>query len=69
MDEQKEMIRQFKMTEGWSMLERYLNYRIEDCRSKLETCPIERVESVRSELRAFQSVFTHLEELEHDEEQ
>lgn len=67
-DEQKELIQQFKMTEGWAMLERYLNGRISDCKSQLETCPIDKVESVRSELRAYQSIFIHLDELENETE-
>lgn len=68
MDEQAELIRQFKMTEGWKMLERYLNARIDDLKSRLETCPIDDVPAVRSELRAFRSIFVHLDELENESE-
>lgn len=68
MDEQAELIRQFKMTEGWKMLERYLNARIDDLKSRLETCPIDDVSVVRSELRAFRSIFVHLDELENESE-
>lgn len=68
MDEQAELIRQFKMTEGWKMLERYLNARIDDLKSRLETCPIDDVPAVRSELRALRSIFVHLDELENESE-
>lgn len=50
------------------MLERYLNARIDDLKSRLETCPIDDVSIVRSELRAFRSIFVHLDELENESE-
>lgn len=58
-----EAVREMEASDGWECVKTFLEARISDHLKQLEYCPVEKVEQHREAVRAFRSVFTHLEEL------
>lgn len=57
-----EYLRDMQMMEGWQIVEKFINERIEDNRSRLESCDIEDVEKHRHKIDAYKSIFRFIED-------
>ena len=57
-----ENLREMKLTEGWTMVEAFINRQIEASKSRLETCPLEEVEKHRHKMEAYRSVLRYIDD-------
>lgn len=63
MNRDKDAIRYMKQCEGWQIVEQFMQDRIDDNKSKLMSCSIEKVPEHRAAAKALESVFLHINKI------
>jgi hypothetical protein len=63
MSRDKDAIRYMIQSEGWQLIEQFMQARIDDSKNKLMSCELEKVPEHRAAAKALESVFFHIKQI------
>lgn len=66
---QKDAFRNLLASEGWRLIDQFIQERISDNKDRLMTCKVEQVMDLRSKVDAYNSIYSHLNEILEGEEE
>lgn len=64
MSRAKDAVRYMKQSEGWQIIEQFMQQRIDDNKNKLLSCELDKVPEHRAAAKALDAVFLHIKQIE-----